>query len=63
MEKAKIVEELRQMGLEHLQAVAYNLSVEELIEEAIKNNEGVLTETGAFRVETGKYTGRSPKDR
>ena len=33
------------------------------MEEAFNNGEGVFTETGAFRVETGKFTGRSPKDR
>lgn len=40
-----------------------NLSAEELVEHAIKNGEGVLSENGALAVSTGKYTGRSPKDR
>jgi phosphoenolpyruvate carboxykinase (ATP) len=40
-----------------------NLSVPELIEHALKKNEGVLTNNGALAVTTGKYTGRSPKDR
>ena len=40
-----------------------NLEPAELIEEAIKRNEGLLTETGALLVKTGKYTGRSPKDK
>ncbi|EST13597.1 phosphoenolpyruvate carboxykinase [Sporolactobacillus laevolacticus DSM 442] len=40
-----------------------NLSVPELIEHAVRKNEGVLTETGALAVTTGKYTGRSPKDK
>lgn len=34
-----------------------------LVERAIEAHEGVLTSTGALCVETGKYTGRSPKDR
>nr|WP_209702222.1 phosphoenolpyruvate carboxykinase (ATP) [Clostridium algifaecis] len=40
-----------------------NTSVAELIELAVKRGEGVFSDTGAFAVSTGKYTGRSPKDR
>lgn len=40
-----------------------NLSVPSLIEKIIQLDEGTLTSTGSIRVETGKYTGRSPKDR
>ena len=40
-----------------------NLSPAVLTEEAVKRNEGLLTETGALLVKTGKYTGRSPKDK
>ncbi|MFN3850352.1 MAG: phosphoenolpyruvate carboxykinase (ATP) [Spirosomataceae bacterium] len=40
-----------------------NLSAAELIEEAIKNGEGQLTDTGALMCDTGKFTGRSPKDK
>ncbi|GGB02382.1 phosphoenolpyruvate carboxykinase (ATP) [Macrococcus hajekii] len=39
------------------------LSRTQLITEILDNNEGQLTEAGAVRTETGKYTGRSPKDR
>ncbi|MCX2481684.1 phosphoenolpyruvate carboxykinase (ATP) [Pedobacter sp. MC2016-15] len=41
----------------------YQLSVPELIEEAVRNGEGTLTSAGALAVDTGKFTGRSPKDR
>ncbi|MBO3696907.1 phosphoenolpyruvate carboxykinase (ATP) [Roseivirga sp. E12] len=41
----------------------WNLSPTELIEEAIQNGEGHLTDTGALMCDTGKFTGRSPKDR
>ncbi|MBQ2204369.1 MAG: phosphoenolpyruvate carboxykinase (ATP), partial [Lachnospiraceae bacterium] len=40
-----------------------NLKPAVLIEEAVKRGEGSLTETGALLIKTGKYTGRSPKDK
>lgn len=46
-----------------LQNVHHNLSVAELVKKAIKNKEVVTSKTGAVVVYTGKYTGRSPKDR
>src|SRR5690625_315596 len=40
-----------------------NLSVPLLVEKILSRKEGLLTATGAVRATTGKYTGRSPKDR
>jgi phosphoenolpyruvate carboxykinase (ATP) len=40
-----------------------NLSPAELVEHALENGEGTLTDTGAFACGTGKFTGRAPKDR
>ena len=40
-----------------------NLSVQELVDGAVKKNEGIVTSTGSLSVKTGKYTGRSPDDR
>lgn len=43
--------------------IHFNLSPAELIEHALAKKEGVLTATGALMADTGKFTGRSPKDR
>ncbi|WP_339233555.1 phosphoenolpyruvate carboxykinase (ATP) [Oceanobacillus sp. FSL W7-1281] len=40
-----------------------NYSVGQLIEKIIHRDEAKLTSTGAVRATTGKYTGRSPKDK
>lgn len=40
-----------------------NLSIAELLERAVQRGEGRLAAGGAFVAETGKYTGRSPKDK
>ncbi|MFN4083685.1 MAG: phosphoenolpyruvate carboxykinase (ATP) [Bacteroidia bacterium] len=40
-----------------------NLTPAQLVEHAIKNGEGVLTDTGALMADTGEFTGRSPKDK
>ena len=45
------------------QNVHVQLSVPQLVEKATGRGEAVLTSTGAVKVETGKYTGRSPKDK
>ena len=39
------------------------LSVPQLVEKVLERDEGILTSTGAVRATTGKYTGRSPKDK
>lgn len=43
--------------------VQFNLSVAELVEKALASNGSKLTSTGAISSKTGKYTGRSPKDK
>jgi len=51
------------LGIAGEGTVYRNLSVPALVEAALDNFEGRLSETGAFVIETGKYTGRSPKDK
>lgn len=54
---------LEDQGITGLGAVHYNDLEPALIEKALKRNEGTLGKGGAFLVETGKHTGRSPKDK
>jgi phosphoenolpyruvate carboxykinase (ATP) len=42
---------------------AHHFSSEELIVEAVRNNEGIIASNGAFSTTTGERTGRSPNDR
>ena len=42
---------------------AHHLCSEELIVEAVRNNEGIIASNGAFSTSTGERTGRSPNDR
>ena len=51
------------LGIHNVKEVHRNLSVEELIKETVANGEGVIGSRGATIVDTGKYTGRSPKDK
>ncbi len=51
------------IGLKNVSAAYWNLSPAELVEETILNGMGELTDTGALAVDTGEFTGRSPKDK
>jgi phosphoenolpyruvate carboxykinase (ATP) len=55
--------DLKYLGLYNPTAVYRNLTVSKLTEHALERKEGVLSETGAMLVNTGKYTGRSPDDK
>ncbi len=44
-------------------SIYWNLTPAELIELALSRGEGCLNDTGALMCDTGKFTGRSPKDR
>ena len=54
---------LEDQGIEGLGNVFYNLMEPALVEAALKHGEGTLGKGGALMVTTGKFTGRSPKDK
>ncbi len=55
--------DLSQIGLKNSTNVFWNLTPAELVEDTILLGEGMLSSTGAVAIETGEFTGRSPKDR
>ncbi len=54
--------EIESLGIKP-SSIRWNLTPEELIEDSIKKNMGVLSDTGALSISTGRFTGRAPKDR
>ena len=54
---------LSRLGISGINQVYYNLSSDELVKHIVKNDEGVIGMRGAAMVDTGIYTGRSPKDK
>ena len=54
---------LEKSGIINTKAIYRNLSPAEVIEHALRRGEGKLSNTGALVVKTGKYTGRSAKDK
>lgn len=57
------VENLRKLGIRYTENVHYQLSPEELIQDTLRLGQGVLNDTGALVIQTGEFTGRSPKDK
>ncbi len=51
------------LGLGGVGRVYWNLSTAQLVEMAVKRNEGHLSRYGAFVALTGEHTGRSPNDK
>ena len=55
--------DLQSLGLSTAKGTSRDLAPPLLIGESLRREEGVLTRSGALRVTTGKYTGRSPNDK
>jgi len=54
---------LNKIGFKENIEIYRNLTVEEIIEDVILQKEGKMGMNGSIMVDTGKYTGRSPKDK
>ncbi len=55
--------QLINLGLKFSENIHYQLLPEELTEQTLQRGEGQLNDTGALLINTGKFTGRSPKDK
>lgn len=54
---------LSAMGLSGVGLAHWNLTPAELVEATLLDGTGTLTDTGALAIDTGEFTGRSPKDK
>ncbi|MFK7973215.1 MAG: phosphoenolpyruvate carboxykinase (ATP) [Bacteroidia bacterium] len=54
---------LKDQGISNIGKAHWNLSAEELVQATLDRHLGDIADTGALCVDTGKYTGRSPKDK
>ena len=54
---------LDRLGIHNLDNICYNFSSKELVVDIVDNGEGLIGMRGAAMVDTGIYTGRSPKDK
>ncbi len=56
-------EKLQALGLSDHVTIHYQLTPEELTEQTLQKGQGILNDTGALCINTGEFTGRSPKDK
>src|SRR5690606_41757302 len=54
--------QLADLGLD-VATAHWNLTPEDLVQQTLQRNQGELSDQGALCVLTGKFTGRSPKDK
>lgn len=57
------VDNLVKLGFTLPENVHYQCGPDELVQDTLRRGEGVLTDTGALAINTGEFTGRSPKDK
>ncbi|MCB9169192.1 MAG: phosphoenolpyruvate carboxykinase (ATP) [Flavobacteriales bacterium] len=55
--------DLAKIGLGNVSDAYWNLEPAELIEHTIVSGQGMFADSGALAVDTGEFTGRSPKDK
>lgn len=55
--------DLEALKINTSQTVYWNLSAQQLIDKTLELNQGILASNGALAINTGEFTGRSPKDR
>lgn len=55
--------DLTHLGIKNYTTAYWNLSPQELTQHTLERGQGVLNDLGALVVNTGKFTGRSPKDK
>ena len=60
--KAKDLD-LQKLGLNDNLVISRNLSYQDLVLDIVNNGEGHIASSGAAMIDSGKYTGRSPKDK
>jgi len=63
MNKEELRQQLEDFGIAGAGNIVHNATTAELVEEAVRRNEGSLTEGGPLAVLTGQHTGRSPQDK
>ncbi len=56
-------DQLVRLGLHIADSLHYQLPPHKLVQHCLRRNEGTLSDTGALVINTGAFTGRSPKDR
>lgn len=55
--------DLQELGIENVTQLYYQLPPDELIAQTLARKQGVLADSGALMINTGTFTGRSPKDK